>query len=388
MLRSELFEALEICVVSQQKEPHSPHIPTLDGWRALAILLVLLGHGRDEIAHAAAAWHLQVQLPREIGSFGVQIFFALSGYLITTNLLEEEAWRQRASLHSFYLRRIFRILPAAFAYLLVVGLLATMGVLDVTPWRWLATLFLLSNYTEAPGTWYLGHFWSLAIEEHFYLLWPLMFIVLARNGRRFLFVVLAFLAVCAWRVIAFKYRLTWTSSAIFWGRTDLQVDGILCGVAWALLRRLTPAQAGLDALLRNAFTLPAVAVVVALLDWWAMGGWKSAFAAISLRSVLLPLLILATVVRPGATAGRLLESRPMRLLGKVSYSLYLWQQLFLVWDVARVRALAPLQSFPLGIACALACACASYVLVERPMIAVGRNWLRSHARAPILAPAA
>jgi len=374
-------------MVVDQKGPHPPHIPTLDGWRAIAIVLVLLGHGHDELAHVADAWNLSLQLPREIGLFGVQVFFALSGYLITTNLLEEEAWRQRASLQSFYFRRIFRILPAACVYLAIVGLLAMVGVLDVTPWRWFATLFLLSNYTEAPGSWYLGHFWSLAIEEHFYLVWPFMFVVLARNGRRLLFVVLALLAVCAWRAIAFKYRLTWSSPTLFWGRTDLQADGILCGVAWALLRRLPQARAGLDKVLRNALALPVLAVVVVLLDEWALGGWKSAFAAISLRSVLLPLLILATVVRPHGVAGRVLESRPLRFLGKISYSLYLWQQLFLVWDASRVQALAPVQSFPLGIACALACACASYALVERPMIAVGRNWLRSRARAATLAPA-
>jgi len=72
-------------------EKHAPHIPTLDGWRAVAIALVLMGHASDEIARAASALGLQIHLPHELGLFGVQIFFALSGYLITTNLLEEEA---------------------------------------------------------------------------------------------------------------------------------------------------------------------------------------------------------------------------------------------------------------------------------------------------------
>jgi len=188
-------------------------------------------------------------VPPETGLFGVQVFFAISGYLITTNLLEEEQARGEASLASFYVRRAFRILPAAVAFLLVIACLAALGVLDVAPSRWFATLFLLSNYTDAPASWYLGHFWSLAIEEHFYLVWPLLFVLLARPSRRLAFAALAVLVVGLWRAIAFKYHLTWTSIPSFWARTDLQVDGILCGVTLALARRVPAARDRLDRLL-------------------------------------------------------------------------------------------------------------------------------------------
>jgi len=99
--------------------------------------------------------------------------------------------------------------------------------------------------------------------------------------------------------------------------------------------------------------------------------------ATSLRSAILPLLILCTVLRPGGAVGRLLETKAARWLGMISYSLYLWQQLFLVWDTARVPVLKPLQTFPLGLVAALAFAWASYAFVERPLIARGRRWSES-----------
>jgi len=366
--------------------PGRLRIPTLDGWRAVAISLVLLGHASDEIARAAAGWGLRAQVPPEIGLFGVQVFFAISGYLITTNLLEEEQARGDASLASFYVRRAFRILPAACVFLLVIAGLTALGVLDVTPSRWLATLFLLANYTEAPSSWYLGHFWSLAIEEHFYLVWPLLFVLLARPLRRLRFAALAVLAVWLWRAIAFKYHLTWSSIPSFWARTDLQVDGILCGVTLAVARRMPAARERLDRLLAQPIALPVLALAIAALDVIAAWGWKSAMAAASLRSAVLPLLILCTVLRPRGTVGRLLETRAARWLGAISYSLYLWQQLFLVWDAARAPLLKPLQNFPLGLVAALACAWASFTFVERPLIALGRRW--SESSLPRAAPAA
>jgi len=352
-------------------------IPTLDGWRGVAIAFVLLGHARDEIARAAAGWGLQLHVPLETGLFGVQVFFAISGYLITTNLLEEEQVRGHASMASFYLRRVFRILPAAVVFLLVIACLAALGVLDVAPSRWFATLFLLSNYTDAPASWYLGHFWSLAIEEHFYLVWPLLFVLLARPRPRLAFAVLAVLVVWLWRAIAFKYHLTWNSIPSFWARTDLQVDGILCGVTLALVRRMPAARDRLDGLLAQPVALPTLVMAVAVFNAGAAWGWKSTMVATSLRSAVLPLLIMCTVLRPESAVGRLLETRAARWLGMISYSLYLWQQLFLVWDTARVPVLKPLQTFPLGIVAALAFAWASFAFVERPLIAWGRRWSES-----------
>ncbi len=108
------------------------------------------------------------------------LFFAISGFLICTRLLVEEEAGGVVSLRSFYIRRVFRIIPAAYLYLLVIGVLAATGIITVK-WRDLAIPgIFLSNYLVV-GSWFTGHFWSLALEEHFYLSWPPLLVRLGRS---------------------------------------------------------------------------------------------------------------------------------------------------------------------------------------------------------------
>ena len=161
------------------------HIPTLDGWRAIAISCVLLAHASESSFHAQifvdntdSVFNFQW-----LGLFGVKIFFALSGFLITTKLLQEEEAYGAISVRSFMIRRAFRILPACILFLIAIGTLSYLGVIKLTALRWLASLFFLSNYLPSDRSWYVGHFWSLAVEEHFYLIWPLAFVAL--KSRRY-----------------------------------------------------------------------------------------------------------------------------------------------------------------------------------------------------------
>src|SRR5215475_12800497 len=136
-------------------------IPSLDGVRAISITLVVLSH--------LVKWeHISLHFPRVYGTLGVRIFFVLSGFLITKILLQEHERTATISLRDFYIRRAYRIFPAAVVYLLVVG-----GIF----WhqlRWYdiaaATFYVANMQTSLP--WMLGHLWSLSIEEQFYLLWP------------------------------------------------------------------------------------------------------------------------------------------------------------------------------------------------------------------------
>jgi peptidoglycan/LPS O-acetylase OafA/YrhL len=106
------------------------------------------------------------------------------------------------------------------------------------------------------------------------------------------------------------------------------------------------------------------------------GNWKLSFLLISVKAMLLPLLMLGTVLQPTRLAGRVLESAAFRWVGRLSYSLYLWQQLFLVWAEDRVPAMGLLQSFPLNLAAAFACAMLSLWLVETPLIALGHRLIQ------------
>src|ERR1700749_3377907 len=111
------------------------YLPTLDGWRSIAIMAVLLDHGTAELK-----WIPKSQYFRT-GPNGVSLFFAISGFLICSRLLEEESVRGHISLKDFYIRRACRILPPAFAYLAVVGVLGIAGCILVTPLEWLSCIF-------------------------------------------------------------------------------------------------------------------------------------------------------------------------------------------------------------------------------------------------------
>ncbi len=356
------------------------YLPTLDGWRAIAIALVLLAHGSesmqlvfnsDWLAHSAAF--------KKLGLLGVQVFFGLSGFLITSKLIEEESRRGQVSLRSFYIRRAFRILPASVFFLAVVGLLALTGVLDVSLGRWLSTLLFAANYTQAEHSWYLGHFWSLAVEEHFYFLWPAAFLLLKISRPRMALVLAMALLVAVWRALDFKFQITGSSPAVFWGRTDIQADGILWGVLMALLYGDAVFKQRLQRLYALPLGWPLLLSALLLIEALPSGNWKLDFALITVKAVLIPLLILGTVVQSRRLTGRVLESAPLRLLGRLSYSLYLWQQLFLVWSAERVTGLAWVQVFPYNLIAVFVCASLSLLLIENPLIALGHRLVKKQA---------
>ena len=348
------------------------YIPTLDGWRAVAIGLVLLAHASDSIRQVMPAF----SVPHAVGLLGVQIFFGISGFLITTIILRDERKRGRISLRAFYLRRAFRILPAAIGFLLVAGALALVGVIPITPGRWWATLLFFSNYSTAEGTWYVGHFWSLAVEEHFYLVWPVAFVLLGTPSRRLAFAIVSMATIAFWRAVDFKFHLTWTSPEVFFGRTDIQVDSILGGAAIALLYALPRCRSELERWL--ALSTSQITLLVGILAIQVgTPGWKTAFLLVTVKSLLIPLLLVSTVFRPDAPGGRVLETAPLRRIGVASYSLYLYQQLFLVWDDSRADALSMVQSFPANLVCAFVAAYASMRLIELPMIALGHRLSRN-----------
>src|ERR1700751_4859827 len=143
-------------------------IRTLDGWRGLAIVLVTAQH--------AAIWsRFRYRIWANLGSLGVDIFFVVSGYIITLRLLEEMERTSTIDLRSFYCRRAFRMLPLVCAYLLTLTILsASITLPGFHTSEILGSLFFFRNYQVAAtgDGFYTMHFWSLAVEEHFYLLWP------------------------------------------------------------------------------------------------------------------------------------------------------------------------------------------------------------------------
>ncbi len=331
------------------KEPQ--RIPTLDGIRALSILLVIASHAVDRYEYPAIM---------RAGTVGVLIFFSLSGYLITTKLLDEYQRSGSISLRNFYVRRAFRILPPAVVFLGVVWLLNLTGVVICSPAAVRAALFFYTNYFEFGGPgWRVSHFWSLSVEEHFYLFWPFLLLAFAvSNGWKT--AAMAALGISVWRMVDNHYGII---SNLFGAdlqanlhRTDLTADVLLWGCCLAFLLRRPIAMPKVVSTLGAAFALT---LMIALTI-------NEVGHATPLTHLLPTVFLFAVVTAPGAPFGRFLDLAPLRFVGELSYSLYIWQQLFL-------GGAKPLLPLPLAILAIFACAFASQRLIERPCMRLGRD---------------
>jgi peptidoglycan/LPS O-acetylase OafA/YrhL len=362
------------------RPPRIGYLPTLDGWRAIAIGLVLLEHGRHSISDATSGLSNEfIDAFPDIGLFGVRIFFGISGFLICSRLIDEDTVRGRISLNGFYIRRFFRIFPPLMTVMLVVLGLSALGVIDVPIRQWLAGIFFAANYQKnsVGNSWYVGHLWSLAVEEHFYLLFPGL---LAHVGvaRGLALAGIAAVVIALWRAIAYKIGVTdWSIDfGYFWYRTDIIADGLLWGCVVAFLY-VSPTRDWLRALLRPAIWWPlCLCLVLSIQLQPLVPDWKLMMVLFSLQALVIPFLMVGTVMWADGFAGRFLESRALRWIGRLSYSIYLWQQLFIVDHSSVSAQLQALQWFPANLVATMAFATLSYFALELPMMRLGHRLAR------------
>jgi peptidoglycan/LPS O-acetylase OafA/YrhL len=300
--------------VREVAHPRLTYRPDLDGLRAIAILLVIVDHaGLPTLASAA----------------GVTAFFVLSGYLITSILLVERQATGRISLRGFYQRRLRRLGPAFAVMLAIVGVLGLVGVWGEhwRPDRFIASVFYVTNWPVLFGTGAYGvtdHAWSLAIEEQFYLSWPLL---VAFAPRRLVPIAIVGIGIA----LVFRHA---SSSEVGYYATFARMDGLLLGAVLAIAGIRLPRWVGLGGL--------------ALL----------AIAALSDRRIA-DLTTLATV----AAAMIVVSSTPigwLAPLGKRAYSLYLW-------STPSTVLLGPAGAILTFVAAEL-----SYRFVERPFLRHGQ----------------
>ena len=363
--------------------------PALDGVRAVAVLLVI-------------AFHVTNKMPAG-GFLGVDVFFVLSGYLITTLLLRENDRRGRVRLLDFWGRRARRLLPAVLilvaACAAVVAFSAPLSTYPARRSDMLSTLLYYANwhfiatsqsyFAAAAGASPLRHTWSLAIEEQFYVAWPLIFIVTLRlaAGRRraVLGVILVLAAYSVIRMAALADLVDPTRS--YYG-TDTRAQSLLIGAALAVLLMSRPAWlAAPSARKAAAWAAPVCSVVfvlaILLLDE------KSAFyydGGSALFAIAVATGLWALETRPKSPIGALLSSGPVRWIGSISYGLYLWHWPLIIWLGDPRFRLAHHARQALEVLATFAIATLSYELVERPIREGRVPWLRLSARR--LAPVA
>ena len=339
----------------------SSYLSSLDGWRAIAILWVFEGHSQPwSLSGITNHWL------RSTGDRGVQLFFSLSGLLICNRLLREEQRYGCISLRSFYTRRFFRIQPAALTYLAVVSLLMLSGEI---PRAWSAVAgaaFMIRNlYPHTAAGWETGHFWSLAVEEHFYLLFPGI-LVLCRRFRLALMCMLV-VALELWRVIVLHTPTL--QGRLVYLRTDMVIGAILLGCVFALALTRVPVLT-----FAKSYLYPWVALLYTAIVFTRLELHHSRLDHALIITVY-PLLITATMLHPRSLTSRFLELPPLRFIGRISYSLYLWQELFFNYFVAPVPGSFHSHVFLCWCA-TFACAIASYYLIETPLIRRGHRIAR------------
>lgn len=334
-------------------------VPSLNGLRAAAVGLVLFAHFAGPYAPAPLARQMST-----LGWVGVDLFFVVSGFIITTLLLRERDRAGRVSLRAFYLRRALRLLPAYYAYLLAVGLTWPGG---LTERDWVGVLTYTQNFTPGLGSWPVAHFWSLSLEEHFYLAWPAALVVLGPRGAvRLAAAVVALspaLRAAALRALPSDPTTGHPAAFLTWCRADTIAAG--CLLAFAV--RTTGGRRLLARLDRRPLVHTVLAVAVVIGTWSALPVLQAPFRPFyfTAQAAGLATLVWLAVARPASPAGRLLNSRPVAWVGLLSYSLYVWQQPF-----SHPAGRAWWQGVPVGLGLAVGCALLSRCLVEKPFLRV------------------
>nr|WP_240393845.1 acyltransferase family protein [Corynebacterium lactis] len=366
-------------------------VPGIDGLRGLAVIAVVIYHFFGEA------------LPG--GFVGVDLFFVLSGFLITSLLIRERAVTGRIDLKDFWLRRLRRIAPAAFFVLMVS--IAAAGLVGGDPAvglkaQFLGTVFFVNNWTQIAGAesyfadsgvQLLAHYWSLAVEEQFYVLWPLIVTILVGVGvtfRRLRLLSALGAAASLWAMLAL-YDPTADPTRVYYG-TDTHAFGLLIGATLALMMTSASADAAADSWpqagpsLKDYFGSSALAFLVATLPLIAMAAimltmpdtasftYNGGLAIASLLGATLLFL----VVREDNPVHAIFNGAPMRWFGKVSFSLYLWHWpiIVLIRELLERNGLIKYHDAAalVGVIAALALSAWSYRYVETP---IRRNGYRA-----------
>jgi peptidoglycan/LPS O-acetylase OafA/YrhL len=349
----------------EERRP-APYWPALDGVRALAVTAVLLFHGGVAWLHG--------------GFLGVDAFFVLSGFLITSLLLAERDRTGRIRLGSFWLRRARRLLPALLVVLVVVVLAfrdllprlelsmlrgdAYSALVYAANWRMIYRGDDYFGRTSAPSP--LQHTWSLGIEEQFYLLWPLIVVaVLAlglRLGRRVLLVVCLAGAVASELAAAALFHRTDINRAYF--GTDTRAQALLIGCAMAVVLAT-----GVR-LPRRSLTVAAWVGVAVVGTLWVTANGSDTWlyrGGLTLGAVAVALVLAQAVTRPDSALAGALAIAPLVWLGRISYGVYLWHWPLYALLTAERTHLTGAALLVLRIAVTLAVAVVSYVLIEKPV---------------------
>ena len=329
-------------------------VPSLDGFRAFSIILVVVGH----LAFPPALAKLHRYL--ELGGLGVRFFFVISGFIITDLLIKEYKKAGTINLKNFYIRRILRIFPVYFTYILVIYLIDLSFQLHIAPMAYLSSCFFIQNFELSNNVWLLAHTWSLSVEEQFYLIWPNLF-KKVKLQNLFSFWALIIVAGSIARILHYKY----TAASVYMGAPFIMhADFIFSGCCLAILFNEK-----YDLVLSIIKKQNAFYVLLMIIAMWFLSlmefhkDYDVLFIPTAGTMITLCIcnLILYYVVKKDTWGFAILNNKIIIRIGQLSYSIYIWQQLFtsnLNWWITQ---------FPQNIVLIALTAYISYTFIEMPI---------------------
>jgi peptidoglycan/LPS O-acetylase OafA/YrhL len=352
--------------------------PSLDGLRAISVMLVLIDHSAFTFGFPAVL--LTFYHPIYVGYLGVRVFFVISGFIISTLLIQEYQERGFISLSAFYKRRILRIVPAFYCYILFIFIMGCVNPSLKYPW-WIYVAALTftthfwthwSGFVGNPGL-FLGHAWSLSAEEQFYLLWPACLVFFGPASRLLRPLVAAVICFALFfRVVFIHYCIQWLpiiTTQLF----VTNVDSIMFGCLLALAFKSQPNQLLTYFNIQPALMRLAAAAIIVLP--FLFRDKINFIIGPTLQSPAIAYLIGSYIMVPSGLGYSILNLPWLAFMGRLSYSIYIWQQFFLA--SRHTEKLYWFQMFPQNLLFLCLAALFSFYVIERPFLKIKTRFNRS-----------
>jgi len=350
-------------------ELKNAYYPSLNGLRGIAILMVVLSH----LKLSGMLWYSVIF----DGTRGVYIFFVLSGFLITTLCLKEKAVTRQLSLKNFYIRRALRIFPVAYLFIVVLIILNLVFQLGIHYKNFLGTsLYLMdfsSYFRKYYFSWYTGHFWSLSVEEQFYLIIPF---ILQRKFTVYLSVILSMIFVLP-LVLTLQYLFPALNTGVLYAFTHfiIKFQAIAVGCLFAVLMFKYPISKWVSGRAKIIFNIIAFVLIV-MIPYDDLYNLESVFTGL-LISMVVGYLIVSNIVPGKDVIFKVLNTKVLNIIGILSYSIYIWQQIFTAGDK---RLPAFMVTYPYDIICIIVVSCCSYYFYERPFLKLKARFSKVKAK--------
>ncbi len=346
------------------------HFPVLDGLRGMAVLIVMFYH-LDQLIP-------QLKVISTGGFLGVDIFFVLSGFLITSILLKEQSRESKIDLKNFYVRRFARLTPALWLFLLFLYFQADnllpplQAVILFSDNNFLYAVTYLINWHSAAGgiTGHLNHIWSLAIEEQFYIVWSLILFKAFGEGwtRKQIMTGTGCMILLLVTQRAVRAMYGADPNSLYYS-TDTRIDGLLIGCFASMIYcwKVLPADFYASAMFRRIFLLAAL-VGSGIFMTFSYNDPRLYYGFISIFSLSVAVSIVWLISNNGTILHTILESALLRWIGRISYGLYLWHYFF--YAVAKEQTDHIPGQVAIGIGLSFLAASFSFYLVENPILSL------------------